>query len=746
VRVFGAISQVFAAQGQSIISAISTSNTHASKSWMVASLAIVLLAGCVVDNASVPTTQPTQRPRPTPTPDLQLMRAVEVVRAFADALNREDFSAAFGLLADSPRTALQSPDALARSYQAVGEASLARSFYVQPRGGLLVQDGRAMATLATLWESSIVGPFVVTSTLVLTFTAAGWRVDWSPDAIIPGLANGVLRLDREAPVRGALYAADGTLLAVQQPYTVIGVQRGAIANANEETELLALLSQVTGLPPQAIKAKYADRPADWFSPIAELDDAAAHAYSALERFPAVSVRLFHRRIYPQPDLAPHVVGFVGPIPPELLDAYRALGYQGDEQIGLAGVEAAADGVLAGLPGGQLKLFTNGSVTVIAARPPEPAQDVTLTISPPLQLAVQRLLGARTGAVVVLRAADSAVLAMASWPTFSLGKQADARGALLNRATQGQYPAGSTFKMVTMSAAISEGLAQPTEVFRDPGYWDGLGRAFRKTCWLRGGHGRISLRDGLTASCNVVFYTLGLRLHQRDPALLSAYARRFSFGQPTGVELPEAAGLVPDPDWKRRTLGEAWTIGDTVNLAIGQGFLLVTPLQVAQMTAALANGGSIRRPYVIAAPREADPQAQTLAPIAPTALAAIRHAMEGVTRNPRLGTATYRFADFDYCFQDGRFLACRELPARARAGARRLIVAGKSGTAQAGGNARPFAWFTAYAPADAPELVVTVVLEDAGEGSNVAAPLVRQIIEAYYGLPISSTPSDRRLSD
>jgi penicillin-binding protein 2 len=213
-----------------------------------------------------------------------------------------------------------------------------------------------------------------------------------------------------------------------------------------------------------------------------------------------------------------------------------------------------------------------------------------------------------------------------------------------------------------------------------------------------------------------------------------------------VELPEAAGLVPDPDWKRRALGEPWTAGDTVNLAIGQGALLVTPLQVAQMTAALANRGQLRRPFVIASPRQADARTEVSLPIAQPALAAIQEAMVGVTRNPRLGTATYRFAGFDYCFQDARILPCRNLPARARADARRLLVAGKSGTAQAGGNAKPFAWFTAYAPADSPAIVVTAVLEDAGEGSALAAPLVRQVIEAYYGLPISPTPSDRRPGD
>jgi len=670
-----------------------------------------------------------------------------VLNAFTDALNRGDFPAAFALLADGPRDVLREPRALARNYRAVLEAATARSFQVQPRGGLLIQDGRAIATLTTLWESSVVGAFVVTSTLTLTFTQAGWRVDWSPDAIIPGLAEGVLRLDREAPVRGAIYAADGTLLAAQRPFTVIGVQRSAIADPAEEMRLLVLLGQITGLPLGAIKAKYVNRPPNWFSPIAEVDDATIAAYYAkLERFPAVGVRLFYRRAYPQPDLAPHVVGFVGAIPPESLDAYRALGYQGDEQIGRAGVESAADGALAGLPGGQLKLFADGGVTILAARRPKPAQDVTLTISPSLQLTVQRLLGPRPGAVVVLRAEDSAVLAMASWPTVSLNARGEISGALLNRATQGQYPAGSTFKMVTMAAGITEGLAQPVEVFRDPGYWDGFGRAFRKTCWLRGGHGRITLRDGLSASCNVVFYDLGLRLHQHNPNALGEYARHFGFGRPTGVELPEAAGLVPDPDWKRRALGEPWTAGDAVNLAIGQGALLVTPLQVAQMTAAFANGGRLRRPFVIASPRQADARAEVSLPIAQPALAAVQEAMVGVTRNLRLGTATYRFAGFDYCFQDVRILPCRDLPARARANARRLLVAGKSGTAQAGGNAKPFAWFTAYAPADAPAIVVTAVLEDAGEGSALAAPLVRQVIEAYYGLPISPTPSDRRPGD
>jgi len=725
------------------------------KRWLFASAAAAaIVASCagLPATPALPPSAPTGSP-PTPTADLRLLSATAVASAFVSALNRQDFVKAFTLLDEPSRAVLKEADGLGRRYEAVREIALATTMDAQLRGGLLYQGDRAAATLVTRWQSSLVGTFQVTSTLELVFdsSAADWRISWTRDAIIPGLSNGVLRMERATTTRGAIYAADGTPLAVQQELTTIGVQRGAIAGPEEEQRMLALLSQITQLPPEEIQARYADQPEHWFSPVADVDEATLDEFNdALERFPAISTRLRFQRHYPQPELAPHVVGFVGFIPPESLSAYRALGYQGDERIGLAGVEASADALIGGLPGGTLKLFTNGKLVILAERRAVPGQDVTLTLSPSLQLNVQRLLGNRRGAVVVLRAADSAVLAMASSPTFSqagVTSRAIQEGALLNRATQGQYPPGSTFKMVTMAAGIGEGLTRPEEVFRDPGYWDGYGSDFRKTCWLRSGHGRITLQAGLTASCNVVFYEVGKRLQEKSAYLLGGYARRFGFGARTGIELPEAAGIVPDPDWKRQSLGEAWTGGDTINLSVGQGFMLVTPLQVAQMTAAIANNGVKRRPYLIARPQAQAAASADRLPISPAALEAIQRGMIGVTRDARLGTTTYRFAGFDYCFDAGdRVVPCSRIPARARADARRLIVAGKSGTAQAGGEARPFAWFTAYAPADAPAIVVVALLENVGEGSSYAAPLVRQIIEAYYGLPISPTPTDRRANE
>jgi penicillin-binding protein 2 len=385
------------------------------------------------------------------------------------------------------------------------------------------------------------------------------------------------------------------------------------------------------------------------------------------------------------------------------------------------------------------------VTTLARRDGARGQDVTLTLSPTLQQSVQDLLGARRGAAVVLRASDSAVLAMASSPTYSVTNvtdQAIQQGGLLNRATQGQYPPGSTFKMVTMAAGLGEGVTTPEDVFSDPGFWDGYGSDFRKTCWLKSGHGRITLENGLTASCNIVFYDVGKRLEEKGPFVLGEYARKFGFGERTGVELPEAAGLVPDPDWKKQAIGEVWTGGDNVNLAVGQGFMLATPLQVAQMTAAIANDGALNPAHVVATPRAAA-EAKRI-PVDAASLDAIQQGMIGVTTDPRYGTSTYRFTGFDYCYSAANeIVPCNRLPASERRNARRLVVAGKSGTAQAAGDQKPFSWFTAYAPADDPEIAVTVLLENIGEGSSYAAPLVRQIVEAYYGLPISATPTDRR---
>ncbi len=734
--------------------------------WLVL---VLLVASCsdLIDTPA-PTTTPTLPP-PTALPS-----AVGAALAFVDALNDNDYATVYELLDETSRFGLDT-ETLRQNFAAERATATALTVTYQLRGGMLTEGDIATTSLTSAWDTILVGSFQVSSIMRLRFRGNTWRVIWSRDLILPGLSRGRLVMQREVPQRGAIYAVDGTELAVQEDRLTLGVRRGLVDRA-QEPAMLETLSQITGLDTAQIQARYANAPPDWFIPIASLDEDTLTRHSAtLAQFVAVSAVPSFARGYPNSQIAPHVVGYVGAIAPDTLNGYRARGFTGDEQVGLSGVEGYMDAALMGQPGGRLQLARDdGSLELVAERPFVRGVDVTLTISPALQLAAQSILGNRAGAVVVLDARDSAVLAMASYPTFdnaifsstTLDKPEarvqvlnDQGFPLVNRAIQGSYPPGSTFKIVTLAAGLSEVVAQADEIFVDPGYWDGLGQEYRKTCWLQRGHGRISLVGALSASCNVVFYEVGKRLDAVDQAQLSAYARRFGLGRPTGIELAgELSGIAPDPDWKRALRGEVWTSGDTVNLSIGQGFMLVTPLQIAQMTAAIANDGEIRRPHVVA--RLSSPTTETVVEaevtgrldLKPEVLQAIQAGMVGTINDRRLGTTVRQFEGFDYYLLSDQtggvsVVPGRRLTARQRSQAQRLIVAGKSGTAQAPQpNTKPHAWFTAYAPADAPRVVVTVLLENAGEGSVHAAPLARQLIEAYFRLPISTAVRSPVITD
>ena len=720
-------------------------------------LVIVLLVACG-------STTPNQ---PTPLASVAATSsAATVAKAFIDALNQSDYANAFKLLDEPSQQTLRDAESLRNEYAAFLATTNALSSTLQLRGVLQEKD-QANAALVTYWGSSSADSFVITSTLPMNLINGNWQVAWSRDVLVPGLAIGTLSLERIPIPRGAILASDGSPLAEQSELVSLGIRRDQIASITEENDMLAVLSTITTLPADQIKKRYIDQPANWFVPIAEVTSEVLQENEAkLQPFKAVLARRSAVRHYPQPQVAPHLVGWVGLITPELLDRYRQRGYTGDERVGLSGIEASADDLLAGTPGTRLMLSGSaGSTTVVAERSFVRGVDVTLTISPNLQLATQRLLGERRGAAIVLNVKDGGVLAMASYPTFDpqvfvQPDQSDERTRLLNasdkpllnRAAQSIYPPGSSFKMVTMAASMHEGVAQPNDEFTDPGWWDGLGKDLRKYCWKRSGHGQLNFVQGLSASCNVVFYTVGAELDKKGQDLLPTYARQFGFGARTGIEISgEAAGLVPDPEWKLKTQGDGWATGDTVNMAIGQGFVLVTPLQVAQMTAAIANGGTLHHPHLIAKVGEvpfAPTTPPTQLPVSNVELSAIQTGMRGVIDDAKFGTAHFRFSTLDAYLQvDGRAVPAQSLSREQRGNAIKLSIAGKSGTAQTGGaDELPYAWFTAYVPADDPQIAITVLLENIGEGSVYAAPIVRQIIETYYGLPLSATPTDRRVSD
>ncbi|RMF03842.1 MAG: penicillin-binding protein 2, partial [Chloroflexi bacterium] len=291
---------------------------------------------------------------------------------------------------------------------------------------------------------------------------------------------------------------------------------------------------------------------------------------------------------------------------------------------------------------------------------------------------------------------------------------DPNRPLLNRAAQGTYPPGSVFKIISLSGALESLKLDPNTEFFCPGVWNGLGPQFPKTCWLKSGHGRISLIDGLTQSCNIVFYEVGLALHRKDPALLPQWARAFGLGQLTDIFglHEESAGVVPDDEWKRATFNEPLFDGDAVNSAIGQGFVLATPLQIVRMLAAVGNGGTLVRPRVIDKIVAVDgtetviqPETAGNLPLTAESIALIKGSLNAITSGAR-GTARKAFEGATY------------------------TVAGKTGTAESG-RKEPHAWFAGYAPADEPRVAISVILEEAGEGSKVAAPLFRQTLEAFF---------------
>jgi penicillin-binding protein 2 len=643
----------------------------------------------------------------------------------------------YSLLSASSRATLESESFSQRYQNAMTSASVLT--VTTSLESVLREQEQARAAFAVTFQTALFGTLSASGTMSLSLQSEAWGIDWEPGAIWPQLEGDKYFHTRYSiPVRANIYDRDGLGLATEGTIVTLGVIPGQI---EDETSLLQTLSAVTGLSADTIRARYASANPDWKIPVADIAaEVSVEQNEALSAISGIYREEKDGRTYPHGAACPHVVGWVAPVPAEQLQAYRSRGYRGDEMVGVAGLEAWGEDILAGQHGGRLSIITatGEEVAQLAQREPAPGRPIYTTFSRDFQESVQQILGNRKGAVVVLDPRTGAVRALVSAPGFDanvfVGPTSDmeraqvltdARHPLVNRATQGTYPTGSVFKIVTMSAGMDEATLDPTgSTFNCPGYWDGLGRGARKYCWKADGHGQVNLQDGLSTSCNVTFYNVGKTLHELDADALPRMGSSFGLGEATGLlGLYEESGLMPGPEWKQNALGELWYPGDTVNLAIGQGYLRVTPLQAARMIAAVANEGTLHRPFIMqrigpdaqGAEQVMQPEVVGSLPLSPDHLAALRAGLLGVTTQS-IGTATHRFSGLD------------------------IPVAGKTGTAESGGeDTTPHSWFVAYAPADDPEIALAVVVENAGEGSTVAAPLARQVIEAYYGLPLSELP-------
>jgi penicillin-binding protein 2 len=693
---------------------------------------MVLASGCSSEIFSL-TREPTATPLPTPTPT-PLPSAEAVVQAYLTAWRAGDYDIMYQLLAPASQVALSREQFRGYYLQAQTAATVAQ---IETQIGSLLHDyDQAAATFNSVWETLRFGVIEANNQMHLQFDGGRWGVVWQPTLVLPQLGAGVtLAFLTEAPTRGNIYDVNFHALASQGQLVTIGVIPQFL---EEEETIIGTLSRITGVKPDKISKNIAVARPDWFVPIADVDFETSLAYdNLLNNMAGVDRRARTVRIYNDGDTAAHMIGYMGKIPADKKEQYRVEGYQGDELVGLSGVEAWAEQELAGQQGGRLVTLApppaRSVLSEIATATSRAGSSVSLTIDTLFQANVERLLGEQRGAILVMEPFTGAIYALASYPrfkpaVFTTGFDVNAwtelytnkDRPLINRAAQGLYPPGSIFKIVSISAALEALELEPETTFVCNGKWHGLGKDFEKKCWLETGHGKINLIDGLTQSCNVVFYEIGLALHKSDQQLLPDWARNYGLGQPTEiVGIEESSGVVPDNAWKQANLNQPLFDGDAVNTAIGQGFMLATPLQIVRMLAAIANGGKLVRPRIVDRIVRVDgteqifePKISGTLPISTENLALIHGSLKEITSGAR-GTARQAFVGFPY------------------------PVAGKTGTAESG-QKKPHSWFAGYAPADKPRVAIAVILEEAGEGSKVAAPLFRRVAELFFEWEASQT--------
>lgn len=705
---------------------------------------LVLLVACNSE-LPAPTTPPATPTVTLPAPPVRVTSVPDpkaAARTFLEAWQANDFAGMYALLDESSRQAKSEEDFIKFYKNILFEAAL---------GGLdwelinaTTSPEQAQVSYRVTLHSNMVGDINAETQMTLALEQGQWRVQWAPTLVLPQLSEGsYLKMDITAPPRANIYDRNGVPLVAQETATAIGLYPDYI-DAEQEPGLLSLLAGLTGQNPANIAGRYRDRlPGEiGYLAVGEVPASQAARYSSLYNYSGVSLTDYSSRFYYDGGVGPHVVGYVSAIQAGAEEEeYRRKGYLISDSIGRSGLEAWGESYLAGQRGGSLYLFdAQGALAgELGSRPLGPSIPITTTLDHDLQLGVQAAIAGFRGAVVVIERDTGRVLAMASSPGFDPNAYqtanynwsaligdilADPSNPTFNRATQGQYPLGSVFKIITMAAGLESGRYTPeteymcdyvfTELGPETPLYDWTWERFERN-GVTQPSGLLTLSQGLMRSCNPYFYHIGLDLFNAGlTTTVSNMARGFGLGSKTGiVGVEELAGQVPDPGSKL----------DATNLAIGQGNLQVTPLQVARFVAAVGNGGKLLRPQIIermGLPGEAPiiefaPEVQGELPITPETLAALQTSMIGVIKSQRPEGTAYR--------------AFNGLS---------VPVAGKTGTATSG-QGLPHAWFAGYTYAeneDKPDIAIAVIAENVGDGSEFAAPIFRRVIEVYFsGKPL-----------
>ncbi|HIO21292.1 MAG TPA: penicillin-binding protein 2 [Nitrospirales bacterium] len=461
---------------------------------------------------------------------------------------------------------------------------------------------------------------------------------------------------------------------------------------------------------------------------------AAAIESSLAQLPGVVIQAETERSYPQGTVAAHIIGYVGEVSAKGLKEEQFQNLVPGSAVGKYGVELEYDRIVRGRVGQKtIEVDARGhEQRAIQIQEPIPGDDLYLTIDLPLQRLAEDLLGDSAGVVVALDPRNGDVLVLASHPTFDPNTLArgltvsqwnqirhDPKKPMTNRATQGQYPPGSVFKLVVAAAGLESGSISRSTPVDCRGQFTIGDRVFKD--WKKGGHGLVTLHEGLVHSCDIYFYTLGQQLGIDQ---IAHYAVQLGLGHRTGIDLPaENSGIVPSREWKERALGKPWYPGETISVAIGQGFVTVTPLQMATLIGTIANNGVQYKPRVVRQLKKR--QDGTLVDIAPSRSETVQLQQETLT-------ALHEALRDVVVSGTGR-----------RAQSQGIAISGKTGTAQVVSldnveseddvphALRDHAWFVAYAPSDDPKIAVSVIVEHMGHGGAIAAPIARAIIDEYF---------------
>lgn len=551
--------------------------------------------------------------------------------------------------------------------------------------------------------------------------------------------NNCIRLQSTDPPRGMIFDRNGVLLVDNRPAFDVSI---ILKDAGPVRKTIEKLSKYIHVPVPELMSKIEHNKTNSpYKPIPLKKDIGRDALAVVEvhnfDLPGIVVNVKPRRHYIERQCAAHLIGYLGEINTDELSCGKYPGCRVGDFIGKFGVEKIFEPFLRGKLGGrQVEVNVMGQIVrILKTVDAQPGQNIYLTIDHDLQKKAEALLNGKAGAVAVMDPNTGQILAMVSSPAFDQSIFVDGMSheqwdtlisnplrPLENKAIQGKYPPASTFKIVTAMAGLEEGVIDQNTTFFCPGYYKYGNRVYK--CWKHAGHGKVNVVKALAESCDVFFYQVGQKL---GVDRLAMYAKACGLGSRTGINLDhEEKGLIPTTSWKKRRTGISWQGGETLSVAIGQGYDLVTPIQMAVLISAIANGGRIYTPLVLKSIQTADgvivvqrkKQLKGKLPVSESSLNMIKKGLWEVVNGPK-GTA--RIARING-----------------------MDISGKTGTAQVVGrrsdrnrgenklseHLKAHAWFVAYAPSTNPQIAVAVIVEHGEHGSSTAAPIAREIIRTY----------------